>query len=299
MNHTNVDCLRHLTNVCAGYERSSLKDPAPTLEAETADDLITRFRKLTASTNSGSPAPALEQPHGDHRETREETAEELLAELNAGADSKLDRNEESAIRKLLNEAKNTLSEAAATDTSTVRVPAPKTVEDANDNTAPTEDEEAAASLQQILDELESEKKYSLPPSPSGSDYPSPSYRSRDHEYSPPALDLGLPSTPTAIASNPPAPATTDADSALDLPSAPTAAPSRKPNASSKSAKPTAPKFTDEEIDTWCVICNDDATIKCIGCEGDMYCAKCWKEAHVGKDAGLEERGHRWAKYSKK
>jgi len=164
---------------------------------------------------------------------------------------------------------------------------------------PTEDEEAATSLQQILDELEAEKRYSLPPSPSGSDCPSHSYRSRHREHSPPAFDLGLPSTPTAIPPSPPAPSATDSEAALGLPSAPTAAPGRKAKAAGKVVKKKGPAFTDEEIESWCVICNDDATVRCLGCEGDLYCAQCWKEGHVGKDVGLEERGHRWAKYARK
>ena len=296
VNHIEVDSLLHLTNACAAAKRSSLKAPGPTLKAETADDLVARFRQLTTSTNSGSVAPALTESDGDHLETKEETAEELLVVLNAGGDSKLDHNEQSAIQKLLNEAKNTLSEAEANDISTTEATIPEPLEEAEDDTGRTEDGEAAASLQQILDELEQEKRYSLPPSPSGSDCPSPSFRSPYRDHSPPALDLGLPCTPTAIASSPPV---ADTESSLDLPSAPTAAPSWKPKVSSKKTKPKLPKFTDDEIDSWCVICNDDGTVKCIDCEGDLYCTKCWKEGHVGKDAGLEERGHRWTKYSKK
>jgi hypothetical protein len=56
---------------------------------------------------------------------------------------------------------------------------------------------------------------------------------------------------------------------LGLPSAPTFKPFEKPT-------PTIQKkFTDEEIDTWCIICQDDATVKCFGCDGDLYCATCW------------------------
>ena len=77
---------------------------------------------------------------------------------------------------------------------------------------------------------------------------------------------------------------------LGLPSAPTSKPIDKPTLN------VMKKYADEEIDEWCIICQDDATIKCLGCDGDLYCARCWREGHVGKEVGLEERGHRWEKY---
>ncbi|CZR55281.1 uncharacterized protein PAC_05168 [Phialocephala subalpina] len=79
---------------------------------------------------------------------------------------------------------------------------------------------------------------------------------------------------------------------LDLPSAPTFKPSDKP------VKGVMKKFTDEEVDTWCIICQDDATVRCIGCGGDLYCANCWKEGHMGPDVGYEEKMHKWTKYKK-
>jgi len=34
---------------------------------------------------------------------------------------------------------------------------------------------------------------------------------------------------------------------------------------------------------WCVICNEDALVRCFGCGGDLYCTACYKEFHVGED----------------
>lgn len=79
---------------------------------------------------------------------------------------------------------------------------------------------------------------------------------------------------------------------LGLPSAPTFKPV------DKSAKEVLKKFSDEEIDSWCIICQDDATVQCDGCDGDLYCANCWKEGHMGPDVGREERGHRWSRFKK-
>ena len=79
---------------------------------------------------------------------------------------------------------------------------------------------------------------------------------------------------------------------LGLPDAPTFKPADKP------AKGVMKKYLDEEIDTWCIICQDNATVKCLGCDGDLYCANCWKEGHMGPDVGYEERGHKWTKYKR-
>lgn len=81
---------------------------------------------------------------------------------------------------------------------------------------------------------------------------------------------------------------------LGLPSAPKFKPADKP------VKGIMKKtnYTDEEVDSWCIICQDDATVKCLGCGGDLYCAMCWKEGHMGPDVGWEEKKHKWTKYRK-
>ena len=45
---------------------------------------------------------------------------------------------------------------------------------------------------------------------------------------------------------------------------------------------------------WCVICNDDASVRCQDCGGDLYCGQCFKELH--RDP--EERRHRAVGYRK-
>lgn len=59
---------------------------------------------------------------------------------------------------------------------------------------------------------------------------------------------------------------------------------------------SAGRFTDDDQKTWCVVCLEDATVRCVGCGGDVYCARCWREMHVGPAAGWDERGHRWEKF---
>lgn len=39
------------------------------------------------------------------------------------------------------------------------------------------------------------------------------------------------------------------------------------------------KAREEEEDAWCCLCNDDATFKCLDCEDDPFCTRCYKYGH--------------------
>ncbi|KAL1844997.1 hypothetical protein VTK73DRAFT_1355 [Phialemonium thermophilum] len=83
-----------------------------------------------------------------------------------------------------------------------------------------------------------------------------------------------------------------------LPSVPTFQPGdHVPAAATRRTR--AAGYTDEDQKRWCVVCLEDAAIRCVGCDDDAFCARCWKEMHVGPSAGYEERGHQWVKMERR
>lgn len=91
----------------------------------------------------------------------------------------------------------------------------------------------------------------------------------------------------------------DRFASLSLPSTPSNKPtSAKPPSTGAKAKSNLPIYTDEDIESWCVICNEDVTIRCLGCEGDLYCQECWDEGHTGPEAGYDERRHKAVVYNR-
>lgn len=59
---------------------------------------------------------------------------------------------------------------------------------------------------------------------------------------------------------------------------PTQAPPQKSRIS-PAAVAYQPSDSDEEELPWCCICNQDATLRCHTCDGDLYCNRCFREGH--------------------
>ncbi|CAO2657017.1 Nn.00g058200.m01.CDS01 [Neocucurbitaria sp. VM-36] len=185
-------------------------------------------------------------------------------------------------------------------------------EDDEEGKKKTEEKEADDVISKIMAELEISKKYD-PPSPQAheDDESDSADEQTQKEGNATEEDLTLPSAPTALpeddfdrtqaiedaftarlkALSAPSPSQTDS---LGLPSAPSFSPQKKPPLSSN-----LQARIDDEVDTWCIICQDDATLKCLGCDGDLYCQNCWMEGHRGESAGFEERRHKAVLYVKK
>ena len=281
--------------------------PSP-VKFDVEDTLSSRFEKLHGiDLSKYATAPFASSTDATPDQDDEKTVEELLAELGPEDQWSLDAGDANDIQNLLNEARTELAKEQPKDgsdqlktltTSTgltmnssqrsSSTDLPASSSSASKALAAEEDAEAAAYLQQVFDELNLEIASDV------KGHCKEDHAGEDEDVSSiPAFDL--PSPPTTLQ---PAQSLEDSDnSVIDLPSAPTSAPARKSHASK--TKPRLPQFTDIEIDSWCIICSDDATVKCLGCDDDLYCAKCWREGHVGKDVGLEERSHRWSKYQRR
>lgn len=184
-------------------------------------------------------------------------------------------------------------------------------EEGEDGKKVTEEEEADDIIARVMAELEISRKYDPPsPPPEDNDSDSGDRKNKPRESTEDG-DLNLPSAPTEIpeddfertrafedvftarlaALSAPSPPQTDS---LGLPSAPSFSPRKKPPVSSN-----LQKRVNEEIETWCIICQDDATLKCLGCDNDLYCQNCWMEGHKGESAGFEERRHKAVLFVKK
>lgn len=168
-------------------------------------------------------------------------------------------------------------------------------------------QEADDVLQRLLDEVNYENKHD-PASNDGDDGHHHSDKlGRNEPEKTRATDghtntaddpFALPSAPSTLPQ--PGPSTEDDLAArlasLGLPSVPQTI--GAPTSKSTSTK-AAPAYSDDEIDSWCIICNDDATLSCLGCDEDLYCTNCWMEGHRGEDAGAEERRHKAVQYNKR
>jgi hypothetical protein len=62
-----------------------------------------------------------------------------------------------------------------------------------------------------------------------------------------------------------------------LPTAPTFRPEDRSATVAASLVRPRGGYTDEDQKTWCIVCLDDAAIRCVGCDNDVYCSRCFKE----------------------
>lgn len=303
-------------------------DPSPVRILHS--DLLTRWKSLGGTPSTPQPDAPINPAE---KAEDEKTVEELLADLDTSDAWEIDKNEEDQVADLLRTAKSALADVSkgenaqprennhgedipysnaapklpAVDISVFQ-PEPESGEEAAQGKGGPKgrdnlDEEADDLLARILDEVKHEPTDN---EDEAEDLPKteeknlgPRMESCQSATWPNLSNLNLPTTPSKLLDpvEPDTLSNEDNDLAsrfagLSLPSVPTSMKSGK-----TSAKPNI-GYTDEEIDTWCIICSDDATLRCLGCDGDLYCTNCWMEGHRGEDAGLEERRHKAVQFVK-
>ena len=276
------------------------RSPASLPTNSSSTDLVSRFQNLNATSHARSALQPVDSDEDD------KTIEEFLAEIGPDNRWTLNPNDAQDVKKLLDEAKGALSQDTSDDhedklyseQDDILVPAPsdhtEALNTANTLSAPDEnnvdDVEAEAVIAQLMNEVDLDKSQVQREDLDGTeDDTATDLDSKDAQDSTNAENLELPSAPTSQ----PLRKAADEDTPL-FPSAPTSAPSANYKGARTGSRKLQKKqsFTDAEIESWCIICCDDATMKCTGCGGDLYCGRCWREGHKGEEAGIEERSHR-------
>ena len=260
------------------------------------------------------------------RDGNEQSIDDLLAELESNEQLKRNPDDPDDVAALLREAREALPPPEQADEPTDEHRT--NTHEANDD--PSEDghdehdneksedqlDEAEADdyVQRILAELDYDHKHGIVDDEEEEDnkksvQPNETPTPEQSSSRPNASPFDLPSTPNKQPQpQPPSCEDSELESRfskleLSLPSTPTTAPAsakakqKAADALAKSkAKPKPPTFTDDEIDSWCCICNEDGEVRCLGCEGDIYCQNCWQEGHGnGPD---QEQGHRAVQFVK-
>ncbi|KAK4944036.1 hypothetical protein LTR10_016557 [Elasticomyces elasticus] len=313
------------TNFQAPLGTKSQPSLAPSPARALHSDLLTRWKSLGGTAS----ATAIDPAHPTEKAEDEKTVEELLADLGPSDTWEVGKSEEDQVKDLLQSASDALGAAhkheatsnaqegrdnVESSSAAARLPAidisvfqpePDSEEEGkiDGKTKDTLDHEADELLARILDEVKHEPTEPEEEDADGSDEQNETGNA-DASPGQQAVSLELPDTPSKLP-DPVQPQSKsgpadDDDLAsrfagLTLPSVPT---TMKSTSTSKSSTKPSAGYTDEEVDSWCIICNDDATLRCIGCDGDLYCANCWMEGHRGEDAGLEERTHKAVQFVK-
>ncbi|KIW07531.1 uncharacterized protein PV09_01493 [Verruconis gallopava] len=303
------------------------------------DDIASRFRRIaTRSSVDSSPLPQVRDVTDQnkledvlaslpservHNVEDEQSLDDLLKELGEQEASWLNTSEEDRITDLLKEAKAALPRPdAAHDKKAHEEYEPAHlvdgayVADEGDEQARNQDEQdekdADEYIAQVMADIELQKAQGTYKEECDTD-------SEDGQAKEP--EIGQPSetqTPARSAREatpfddlPSAPSTAPVLASveddelearfksLSLPSTPSNKPTAKKPASTVKPKSNLPQYTDEDIESWCVICNEDATVRCLGCDGDLYCQACWNEGHKAPDAGYEERTHKAVVYNRR
>ncbi|KAF4833182.1 Abscission/NoCut checkpoint regulator [Colletotrichum tropicale] len=262
-------------------------------------------------------------------ETDDQTLEDLLSDEDLGSQEQwnFDPKAESAKVNALLEELSKASPAQHAPDSTDDGNDGGKARDADDSDGEEMTKEVETLLSQALDDARLNTQPEDVPDPP-SKHQGAAYEAGEDQQGDGDPDFSLPSVPSTIAA--PKSDKVDDDGSLSLPSVPSGQPKHEDLDDDLAARmaalgglgapseggmglPSVPTFqpadravkrltskagyTDEDADTWCTVCLEDATLQCLGCE-DVYCARCWHEMHVGPAAAFDDRTHKAVRFFK-
>ncbi|RFN46420.1 transcription factor [Fusarium flagelliforme] len=236
-----------------------------------------------------TPKPSIEEDDESMFQTDDQTLEELLGDI-APEDTFSTEPDDAEVKALLEQLADAI---------------PKDEDETKDDSDDSDGEKMGKDVDEVIarfrDEAEVEAALAKTKSPEESD--------EGEETNTKEGDVTLPEVPSDLADIPSSARAGSADidditarlaalrapsPDLSLPSVPTSKPSGKP----VNRLTTKTNYTDDDVENWCTVCLEDATLRCPGCDDDVYCTRCWYEMHRGPQAGFDERSHKAVQFTK-
>ncbi|EEU48240.1 uncharacterized protein NECHADRAFT_99023 [Fusarium vanettenii 77-13-4] len=322
--HINVDLIeRRKTPTREDALAARLKSLRSQDEASPSAPKTSPQVSRPAPAPSSSPSPLIRKTSKDEPQkldddddvdamfqTDDQTLEELLGDVKPGEGFQVEPDDEQ-VKALLEE----LADSIPQDTEDGVKGSSKDKDDSDDSDGETMNKEIDDVIARFRDEVEIEAalnkdKTPEPESESEDEGQEKDTASKDVDLDLPDLPSNLDALPTAPASSAragsadidditarlaalraPSPSASDS---FSLPSVPTSKPSGKPI----NRLTSRTNYTDDDMDSWCTVCLEDATLRCPGCDDDVYCTRCWREMHIGPQAGFDERNHKAVQFTK-
>ncbi|KAF4450924.1 Zinc finger FYVE domain-containing protein 19 [Fusarium austroafricanum] len=244
-------------------------------------------------------SPALENEEDESMfQTDDQTLEELLGDVEP-EESFQAEPDDAQVKALLEQLADSIPQDGKDDKD-------KKDQDSDDSDGEAMNKDVDEVIARFRDEVEVEAALAKTKTPD------PESESEPEQINTKTSDIALPDVPSDLADIPASnrAGSTDIDDltarlaalrapspdedSLALPSVPTSKPSGQP----VNRLTSRTNYTDDDVDSWCTVCLEDATVRCPECDDDVYCTRCWYEMHRGPQAGFDERSHKAVQFTK-